>query len=198
MKDDKTVLTPECTLLWPALFEPESFKGGEEKYRCVLLFDEGEDLDALDKAIIAARNAKFPGKDKAFYKGLRLPYRDGNEKAVDMHGKPDKASFFYNRLYVSAKTNFQPQVVDVFNRPITDPKEVYGGCRVVALLRFYGFDHLGNRGVSCSLQAIMKMAEGTPIGGGKVDTAQAFAPFIKKPDPSGLLNQPEPLDDIPY
>lgn len=180
MKDTQCV-TPECVVLWPSVFEPESFSGGEEKYRCVLLFDKGTDLKPLNQAIMAARDKKFMGKDKTFLKSLRYPIRDGAEKALDLKGNSDPQSFFYERKYLSAKSNYQPQVIDPFNRAIVDPKEIYGGCRVVALLDFYGYDHLGNRGISCSLQALMKKADGTPIGGGKVDTLSAFADHIQKP-----------------
>jgi hypothetical protein len=199
MKNDRMAKTPECTILWPAVFEPESFKDGDEKYRAVFLFDEDADLSELDAAILAARDQKFRGKDAAFLSKLNYPYRSGDEKAVDGDGKPDKKSFFYNRQYLSAKSNFQPQVVDKYNQPITNPDLIYGGCRVVALLQFYGYDHLGNRGVSCALLAIMKRDDGPPIGGGKGDTGTAFAGLIEKPaSPDVLKDNLTPPKRTPF
>jgi hypothetical protein len=197
MNKETFALTPEVTIVWPAIFEPESFKGGEEKYRAVLLLDQGADLSTLNAAIVAARNIKFPGKDTAFYKALRYPIRDGGEKALTAEGKPDPESFFYGRRFISVKSNFMPQVVDRFNQPITDPKEIYGGCRVVVLLNFYGYDHLGNRGVSCSMRAIMKTADGGPIGGGKIDTGQVFAGLINTVSPAALIQNDPDLTPVP-
>jgi hypothetical protein len=203
-KNETITRTPECTILWPALFEPESFNGSEKKYRCVLLFEADADFTNIKTAIAAAREKKFPGKDREFYQTLRHPLRKGDEKAVDKNGKPDPESLFFGRVYLSAKSDFQPQIVDRSNQPITDAKLLYGGCRVVALLSFYGYEYLGNRGVSCSLLAVMKTDDGDPLGGGKVDTGKVFADYIKVVDPSARLknvqNKADPgafeLDDI--
>lgn len=187
MKKDTFALSPECTIVWPSIFEPESFKGGAEQYRAVLLIDKTADISALKAAIIAARDEKFPGKDNEFFKTLRYPIRDGAEKAVDKDGKLDPTSFFHGCFYLSVKSNFQPQIVDHFNLPIIDPKVIYGGCRVVVLLQFFGYDHLGNRGVSCFMRAVMKIADGSPIGGGRLDTGQVFADYIAKATPQDML-----------
>lgn len=188
MNKDAFAVTPECTIVWPSIFEPESFKGGEEKYRAVLLIDKTSDLSELKAAITAARALKFPGKDSEFLKTLRYPIRDGSEKAVQ-DGKPDPTSFFYNRRYLSVNSNFMPQIVDRLDQPILDPKAIYGGCRVVAAVAFFGYDHLGNRGVSCSMRAIMKISDGDPIGGGKLDTGQVFAAYIDKTTPQDMLKK---------
>ena len=209
MNKDTFAVTPECTIVYPSIFEPESFKGGEEKYRAVLLIDKTSDLSALKAAIIAARSVKFPGKDSEFFKTLRYPIRDGSERAVDKDNKPDPTSFYHNRRYLSVNSNYMPQIVDKFNQPILDPKAIYGGCRVVVAVTFFGYDRLGNRGVSCSMRAIMKIADGDPIGGGRLDTGQVFAAYIDKTTPQDMLkNDPaftskpgsysDAADDIPY
>jgi len=187
MNKDTFAVTPECTIVYPSIFEPESFKGGEEKYRAVLLFDKSSDLSALKTAIIAARSLKFPGKDSEFFKTLKYPIRDGSVKAVDKDGKPDPTSFYHDRLFMTVKSDFQPQVVDKSNLPILDPKAIYGGCRVVVAVAFFGYGHLGNYGVSCSMRAIMKIADGDPIGGGRLDTGQVFAAYIDKTTPQDML-----------
>jgi hypothetical protein len=187
MYKDTFAVTPECIIVYPSIFEPESFKGGEEKYRGQLLIDKTADISALKAAIIAAIRMKFPGKDKEFLKTLRHPIRDGAEKAVDKDGKPDPTSFYYNRLFMTVKSDFQPQIVDKFNQPILDPKAIYGGCRVVVAVSFFGYSHLGNHGVSSSMRAIMKIADGDPIGGGRLDTGQVFAAYIDKTIPQDML-----------
>ena len=80
---------------------------------------------------------------------------------------------------------------------------------MVVLLQFFGYDHLGNRGVSCFMRAVMKIADGSPIGGGRLDTGQVFAAYIDKTTPQDMLkndpaftNKPDcfsdAADDIPY
>ena len=153
MNKKTPTLTPECTIVWPSIFEPESFKGGPEKYRGTLLFEKTADITPLKAAIIAAMRIKFPGKDNEFLKTLRYPIRDGAEKAVGQDGRQDPTSFFHDRLFMTVKSKFQPAIVDKSNQSILDPKAIYRGCRVIVAVAFLGYDHLGNRGVSCSMGA---------------------------------------------
>ena len=96
-------------------------------------------------------------------------------------------NLFRKRLFMTVKSDFQPQIVDKFNQPILDPKAIYGGCRVVVAVAFFGYGHLGNYGVSCSMRAIIKIADGDPIGGGRLDTGQVFAAYIDKTTPQDML-----------
>jgi hypothetical protein len=173
-------LTPECRIVWPNLFEPSSFEDSDEEvYRCMLLFENDADLSVMHTAIKAAAKKKFPGKDKEFYRQLRKPIRDGMEKAVDEHGNSNPDSFYYGRKFMNVKTRFQPQAVDIYNNPL-EPDQMYGGCYVRAYLGFFGYDFRGNKGVSAGLRAVIKLKDGDPIGGGKVDTATVFADVIQE------------------
>ena len=180
MQRKTDALTPDGKIVWPALFEPESYNGSDPYYKAVLLFERDADFTEIKQAIAEAAAKKFPGKDKEFYKKLRKPLREGNEKAVNEHGLQDTESFYYNRLFMNVKSKYQPQIVDKYNQPITDPDVIYGGCIVRAYLSFFGFDHLGNKGISTSLRAIVKVDDGEPIGGGKIDTSTVFAGVIQE------------------
>lgn len=180
MKQDTLALTPEATIVWPDLFEPISFNDGDEHYRALLLIEKNTDLTPLVQAINAAARKKFPGQPEEFYKQLRKPIRSGAEKAVDESGNPDPESFYHNRYFINVKSKYQPQIVTIHNEPITDPNDIYGGCVVRAYLSFFGYNHAGNTGVSCSLRALVKISDGDPIGGGKVNTGAVFAGVIQK------------------
>ena len=179
MKTDLLALTPEAIIVWPELFEPSSFNSSDEYYRATLLIEKDSDLAPLEQAINAAALKKFPGQSNEFYQQLRNPIRNGALKAVDDNGNPDLESFYYNRYFMNVKSKYQPQIVNIHGEAITDPGDIYGGCIVRAYLSFFGYTHAGNTGVSCSLRALIKIADGDPIGGGKIDTKAVFADVIK-------------------
>jgi hypothetical protein len=141
---------------------------------------------------------KFPGRPDDFYKKLRKPIRNGVEKAVKEDGGVDTESFFYNRYFINVKSKYQPQIINIYNEPITEPDEIYGGCIVRAYLSFFGFDHAGNVGVSSSLRALIKVDDGDPIGGGKVNTGEVFADVIQERKAVVTDSWEPESDDIPY
>jgi hypothetical protein len=127
-----------------------------------------------------AAKRKFPSKDQTFYQALRHPIRNGADKAVDDRDNVDPNSFYYNRLFMNPKSKFQPQVINLYGEPISDQTQIYGGCKVRALLGFYGYEYMGNKGVGVSLQAIVKIDDGESLGGGKVDVQKAFEGVLKQ------------------
>jgi len=180
MNDPTIALTPRATIVYPALFEPEAFKSQEPVYKATFLIDKSEDISGLRNAIKAAAIKKWPSKPSDFYTKLQLPLRNGDAKAVDEHGKPDKSNFYWNRIHFNAKSKWAPQVVSVYNEPITNPEEIYGGCIVQAYVSFYGYDYMGKLGVGTGLRAVCKVDDGDPLGGGRIDTASAFNSIIKE------------------
>jgi len=188
MNDPTLILTPEATLVYPSLFEPSAFKDGEPTYNCTLLIPKAEDIKPLREACRQAAFVKWGANVQM--QGLRSPIRDGNQKAIDENGTPDKTNFYYDMVFIHTKSKFEVPVVNVYNETITNESEVYGGCVVRAYLSFFAYDYLGNRGVSAGLRAICKISDGTPLGGGRVDTGEAFKQFIQS-RPSFIDNPPD-------
>jgi hypothetical protein len=173
MTTDPTLcLTPECTLVYPSLFEPSSFKTEEPTYSGTFLIPKNANIDNMRNAVKAAATQKW-GTQISF-KSLRLPVRDGDEKAIDENGNTNKDNFYYNQYFVRAKSKWQPPIVNIYNDPITDENEIYGGCIVRAYFSFYGYDYMGNKGIGCGLRAVCKVADGPPLGGGRIDTSEVF------------------------
>ncbi len=162
----KTLITPEAILNWPAIFEPKMAPGATEaKYSCVLIFPEGTDLSALKAAAMEAFREKWGDKTKGLLEAGRLksPFRtDAEEK-----GYPAGSTF----LTATSKT--PPGVVDRFAgadgkpKAITDPVELYSGCKVRASISFYAYDTNGNRGVAVGLRNLQKLGEGQRLDGRK-------------------------------
>lgn len=189
MHDPTMALTPEATIVYPELFEPKSFNNSDPKYSCTLLIDVSEDIKPLRDAIKMAAMKKWPGQSPDFYTKLALPIRNGASKAVDENGNPDSTNFYHGRFFLSAKSKWQPRIVNIYGEYISDPEEIYGGCVVQANLKFFAYEFMGKLGVSPGLQAICKISDGDPIGGGRVDPKQVFGAIIKDRDPADVLSK---------
>jgi hypothetical protein len=198
MKQDTNALTPECTIVYPDIFEPSSFKDGPENYRCVLLIDKDADISEMTQAIRAAADRKFSAKGDGFFNNLRKPIRDGNEKAIDEEGSIDMGSFYYEKYFISPKSKYQPEIVDIYGDPITDEAKIYGGCIVRCYLSFYGYEYLGNQGVGVMLRAVVLVDDGDPIGGGKVSASTVFASVLKEKKTLFEQGSDSSDVDIPY
>lgn len=162
----KTLITPEAILNWPAIFEPKMAPGATEaKYSCVLIFEQGTDLSALKAAAMEAFREKWGDKTKGLLEAGRLksPFRNDSEEK----GYPAGS------VFLTATSKTPPGVVDRFAgpdgkpRPITDPIELYSGCKVRASISFYAYDTNGNKGVAVGLRNLQKLADGQRLDGRK-------------------------------
>lgn len=153
--DPCKVMTPEGRVSFPAVFEPRAAVEGQiPKYSVVLLFPKTTDLSALKAACTAAVKAKWGDKPP---KGLRSPFRDGDEKDLDG---------YEGTIYINASAQDRPGLVDNRVQPIgPDRKEAfYAGCYARVMVRAFAYDKNGNKGVSFALQNIQKLKDGEPFG----------------------------------
>lgn len=154
-KNRAHVMTPEFCLSFPALFEMREYQG-KESYEITMVFPKGTDLTPLKAAAKAALDEQFPNGCK----NPNNPFCDGNDK-VDEWG-----SNFKDAIYVRAKTQYKPKVVDANRVEIFDSEKVYAGCFCRAIVAPYAYDKAGNRGVAFSLEAVQFLRDGERIGGG--------------------------------
>lgn len=168
----KKVITPEFRVSFPALFTPKGFEQQEPKYSLVMLFDKktnikkattnkkGEPLSvSLWDAAQNAATEKW-GADKAKWpKNLKMPFRDGSERA-DTPG-------YDNTIFITSSNKNQPGLVDQSRQPILNEKDFYAGCYARAELIAFAYDKAGNKGVSFSLQNVQKLRDGEPFSGRK-------------------------------
>ena len=164
---ERKCITPVGTLSYPHLFTPQAPMPnpdgtpgtGEPKYGAVVIFEEGADLKAMKAAVLVAALEKFGDKAKAMLKGkkLRLPFREDWEEK----GYPE------NSVFINAKTTNPPGIVSRYQDPetekaqvITDPEVMYPGAQVRLSVTAFGYDVLGNKGVSFALNNVQKWGEG--------------------------------------
>lgn len=196
------VITPEAILSYPNLFTARADQKGTFKFSCALVFPEGTSLTGLKAAAIGVLVEKF-GKAKAAdmvkTKAVKLPFRDDAEAK----GYPAGS------IFINVRANQQPGIVSRIPdpksgrpMPITDPDEVYAGCRVRASITAFWYDTEGNKGVSFGLNNIQKIGDGERLDGRRPAEdefdadAEAAADLSDFDMPEGGAEAtPEPDDD---
>ena len=146
------IITPECVLSYPNLFEARAYKAGDApKYSATLVFTKDTDISALKRAALETLTETWGAKveDMLRKKQLRLPFRDGAEKDY-----PDGS------IFVNVSSVQRPGVVDQRVQPILDPSDIYPGCVVRASVRPFTYDTKGNKGVSFGLNNLQKLRDG--------------------------------------
>lgn len=168
VNETKVVFGP-CRLSFTHVFNKYSPNGeGDGKYMTNVLIPKSEKktIKALEQAIEAAKKAgvvsKWGGKEP---KKLDMPLRDGDDKEDDV---------YQDHLYINAKCNTRPGVVDKNKNPIVDEEEMYSGVWAFVSVTFYAYDVSGNRGVACGLNNLMKFKDDDHLGG-RVSADSDFA-----------------------
>jgi hypothetical protein len=85
-----------------------------------------------------------------------MPLRDGDEKDDEN---------YEDHLFLNAKSNTRPGIVDKNKVPIVDEEEVYSGVWAIISVTFFAYDKNGNRGIACGLNNIMKFKDDDRFGG---------------------------------
>lgn len=182
-------------LSYPHLIEPQQFEQepGEAprppKYGCVVIVSEKNfnvnggaplSLEAvlapLKANAAAARDSFFKGKAP---RGLRSPFRkceerwseDDNGILVPEPGYPAGGIF----IALDGGDRERPDCRDQAMKEVSDPRVLYAGCKVRAVVRASGYDRKGNKGVKFYLLTLQKIGEGDNIAG-RVSAADYFKP----------------------
>lgn len=160
VKENKVIFGP-CRLSYTHVFNRYNPDGDQAdgKYMTNVLIpkDEKETIEAINKAIAEAKKqaivSKWGGKEP---KKLDMPLRDGDDKDDEN---------YEGHLFVNAKSNTRPGIVDRKKVPIVDEEEVYSGVWAIVSVTFFGYDKNGNKGVACGLNNIMKFKDDEHFGG---------------------------------
>ena len=160
VKENKVIFGP-CRLSYTHVFNRYNPDGDQAdgKYMTNVLIPKAdkETIAAINKAIDVAKKqaivSKWGGKEP---KKLDMPLRDGDEKDDEN---------YEGHLFVNAKSNTRPGIVDRKKVPIVDEEEIYSGVWAIVSITFFGYDKNGNRGVACGLNNIMKFKDDEHFGG---------------------------------
>lgn len=186
------VVTPVGTLSYPHLHAPQLPRDGKgkAKYSATIVFAPGTDLSALEKAAIAAAEAKWPGKSAEMLRigSLRSPFR----KDALAKGYPDGS------VFINIRTEQAPGIVYSYkatgsDKPAVMPQEkireeMYPGAQVRASIAAFAYDSNGNKGISFALNNMQKVADGERLDGRANADDEFTADLSAAPaDISGLL-----------
>lgn len=162
------VVTGECRLSFVNLFEPKAMKEGDPlKYSVTAIIPKSDTktVNAIKAAIQAAAEA---GAQKHF--GGRVPtnvnntFKDGDTDVDDLGElKKNKYPEYEGCYFIRLATKYQPKVLDANRNEIIDPTEVYSGCYGRVSMTFFAYSGDGKRGVSASLNNVMKTRDGDPL-----------------------------------
>ncbi len=175
-------LGPDVRFLWPYVFEKRPNDEGEDKYEVLLQIPYANKKaitlfeDAIDEAISRGYSGELSDKS-TFKKGtkegaLKLPLKDGDEKADEEYGE-----LFEGYMYATAKSQRRPTVLDENGQQILDPEEFYSGVIGAVSVTVFPYNNRA-QGIGVQLNHIMKLDDGERIGGGVISADDAFAEYL--------------------
>lgn len=159
--------TPIGRISFPSVFtaRPAMEPGKPDQYECGLILPASEPLTELRAMIAAILKEKFGNKVPG---GLKMPIRDGAEKA-------HIAGLGEGTIYITARSQRKPSVVDGNMVGLSNEADVYGGCYGRLNITPFWFDKGLSKGIALALNAVQKTGDGEPFAT-VVDVNECFGP----------------------
>ena len=150
------IVTPPGQAAYAWVFRPQKAmqEGKPDQYSLTILWDENDTrLAKLKEAIKQVAVAKFGAKATTMLeKGqLNNPLRSGDSKTEED---------FQGKVFLTARSNEKPQVVDSDTEPLMDLMDFYSGCKARMDIYLFAYDKAWNRGVSAILNSVQKLGDG--------------------------------------
>ena len=158
----KVVVTGAFVANFVNVFKPKRFdESREPEYSITMGFKKDDPcLKELKRAARYALEEKFGADKDRWPKGLKTPFKDGDDK-------PEYPGFAGTTYVKAANKNRQPELVDRRGQLITKETEFYSGCIARAEVIAFAYDTKTNKGVSFSLQNVQKIRDGEPLSGAR-------------------------------
>ena len=169
------VMLTKVRLAFPALNEPEQFNGeGKPRFSATLLLDkDSPNHKACQAALLAAAEAKWPGKGAAAVKsltaGLKVALADGDLKS--------QYDGFDGMMFVSAHAQAAnpPRLLDGQKRELPrNTPMIYAGCYVNASVEFWAQDNQWGKRINAQLRGIQFHSDGDSFGAGSAASPDEF------------------------
>lgn len=166
-------------LAFPRISTPETFQGtGEPRFSAAILVEKGSaGEEKINKAALAAAEAKWPGKGAAAIKSLssqnRICFYDGDTR--------DEVDGFAGHIVLNANTpHTQPPALVITRNGRNERLEresqsvIYGGCYVNMIVDLWAQDNQYGRRINAQLAGIQFVKDGDSFGGGRPASEEEF------------------------
>lgn len=169
-KNQLRIKLENVRLSYPQLWTAKAMAEGKPKFSATFLMNKKEHAGLIKKLEAMIERAML---DK-FQKKVQLKnvcLHDGNDKE-------DKEGYGDEVMYLVAKSDTRPAVVDQKVNPLAEADgKIYGGCFVNATVELFGYSHpTGGKGVSAQLRAVQFVKDGPSFGAGPVNAEDEFEP----------------------
>lgn len=159
------------------------------EYECLMVFDDPTGYEDISRLATRAASAVWGADREAWPDGWKNPFKKCSAKGKK---QPDGTitlppGFEHGKVYIKVKSMYQPVVVDKDVKTILNiAGDVYSGCKGLVTVNVYMYGGEGTRftpGIGLGLRAFQKVADGVPVGGGRLDPNSVFKPYKKPGDP---------------
>lgn len=161
-----TKCTIPCVVSYANLNQPRAFGDQAPKYSGSLIVDKADTL-AVSRIEAAMRAAYEDGLSVLKGKSKVAPTFEEITEDGPLHDgdtKKDGDPAYKGAFYLNAKNNRKPLIINTDKEEIIDPSEIYSGIHAKCAIGFYAYNKAGNCGLGCSLDIVMKTADGEPLG----------------------------------
>lgn len=206
-----TIVFPKLAKAEPYLDPRTGQPKGEPKFSATLVFEPTASLvigpvdgkpgytttwELLRQTAVTVARAKWPDLDP---KAIAWPFKNGDKEIARLTAptakkpkKPEQLAYLKGKVFIKTDTKYPPFVLDT-NKAILQgdaiTAAIYGGCVVSAELNFVAYPRAKDDdkdGVKAYLNGILKLADGTRLGGRDVQSAFAgIAGGQSDVDPTG-------------
>lgn len=162
------ILLRNVRLAFPTLNEAQPFRPGEgnPRFSATGLFskENTEMVAQVEKAMLAAAEAKWPNKGAQAVKALRA---GGRTALVDGDLKGDYDGFEGSwSVAAHAQENRPPRLLDGLKNDLPrDTPVIYGGCYVNLLVEFWAQDNQWGKRINASLLGVQFVKDGDAFSG---------------------------------
>lgn len=198
------VTTGVGTIAFPRVFASTAGKNdkGDMTYDIQIIIPKSQRDDV--RAIFAA--IKKVGEDKwgPKWKQVRSPLRDGDAEKDELteDGTP-KGEKYPERLgcyFINARSTKPVGVYDRQRNLITEPSDLYSGCKGQIAVTFYAYSNSGNLGIGAGLNGVRKVADGESLGGGGKPSVESMFDLLDDDDldlEDGVDEEIEEVEEAP-
>jgi len=155
------------------LVEPKYFMDGSAKYSVRLLSDKLNEKESK-KIFSALKEAYNNGKELFKKNGRDIPALTDIPSSIK-NGEKLNNPIYEKYFVIDAKSNTQPQVIDK-EKNLLNADVIQSGSEIVAAISLFPYNVNGNCGISCKLNSIMFIRQGSPIVE-ESNAAEDFADF---------------------